>query len=35
MRQKPSFWPKVWPAITRQQIELESCSNPVMSSGVV
>jgi len=26
---------KPWPAITRQQIELESCSNPVMTGGVV
>jgi len=26
---------KLWPAITRQQIELDSCSNPVMISGVV
>jgi len=30
------FQDKLWPqAITRQQIELESCSNPVMTSGVV
>jgi len=26
---------KLWPGITRQQIELESCSNPVMTGGVV
>jgi len=26
---------KLWPAITQQQIELESCSNPVMTCGVV
>jgi len=29
------FQGKLWPAISRQQIELESCSNPVMTSGVV
>ena len=29
------FQGKLWPAITRQQIQLESCSNPVMTSGVV
>ena len=29
------FQGKLWPAITRQHIELESCSNPVMTSGVV
>jgi len=26
---------KTWPAKALQQIELESCSNPVMTSGVV
>jgi len=26
---------KIVPATTRQQIELESCSNPVMTRGVV
>jgi len=26
---------KLWPAITWQQIELESCLNPAMTSGVV
>jgi len=30
-----AFQGKFWPAITRQQIELESCSNPVMTSGVM
>jgi len=38
MGQKPSFWPnsKLFRKdTTRQQIELESCSNPVMTSGVV
>ena len=46
MGQKPSFWPnpklfrkgtsaQIWPAIPRQQIELQNCSNPVMTSGVV
>jgi len=29
------FQDKLWSAITWQQIELESCSNPVMTSGVV
>jgi len=29
------FQDKLWPVITRQQIELESWSNPVMTSGVV
>jgi len=29
------FQEKLWPAITRQQIELESCSNTVRTSGVV
>jgi len=29
------FEGKLWQAITRQQIELESCSNPVITSGVV
>jgi len=29
------FQGKLWPAIPRQQIELESCSNHVMTSGVV
>jgi len=29
------FQGKVWPAISRQQIELESCSNSVMTRGVV
>jgi len=30
------FQGKLWPAITRQQkIELENCSNPVMTGGVV
>jgi len=29
------FQGKLWPAITGKQIELESCSNPVMTSGVV
>jgi len=28
-----AFQGKLWPAVTRQQIELESCSNPVMTSG--
>jgi len=26
---------KIWPATIGQQIELESCSNPVMTRGVV
>jgi len=30
-----TFQGKLWPAITRQQIELESCSNPVITSGVI
>jgi len=30
-----TFQGKLWPAITRQQIELESCSNPVKTSDVV
>jgi len=30
-----AFQGKLWPAITWQQIELESCSNPVMTSGIV
>jgi len=29
------FQAKIWPAITQQQVELESCSNPAMTSGVV
>jgi len=29
------FQGKLWPAVTRQQIEVEGCSNPVMTSGVV
>jgi len=29
------FQAKRWPAITRQQIELESYSDPVMTRGVV
>jgi len=29
------FQGKLWPAITWQQIQLESYSNPVMTSGVV
>jgi len=29
------FQGKLWPAINRQQIELESWSNRVMASGVV
>jgi len=35
IRHNLSFKGEFWPAITRQQIELESCSNPVMTSGVV
>jgi len=29
------FQAEFWPAIPRQQIELESCSNPVTTSGFV
>jgi len=29
------FRAKLWPAIAWQQIELQSCLNPVMTSGVV
>jgi len=29
------FQGKLWPAIARKQIELESCSNPVMKRGLV
>jgi len=31
----PASQGKLWPAITGQQIELESCSNPLMTRGVV
>jgi len=29
------FQGKLWPAKTQQQIELESCSNPAVTSGIV
>jgi len=34
-RQNLPFQGKLWPVITRQQIELNSCSNPVITSSVV
>jgi len=34
-RRNLPFQGKLWPAITRQQIELDGCSNPVMTRGVV